>query len=486
MTVDNTSDFRVLLGSRHPLLFVEAHDEGRFMTLLRDAARDLDLPVWTWTTTRGLARDDKDPQYDTRSPARALEWISYLDQPAVFVFADIHPHLAEAGVVRAIKELAQAARERQTLVLTAPTRSIPDELHGLALPWNLRPPGEDELRRLIRRTLHDLKERRFTVEIDDDGIDRLVPAVRGVSLREAENLIQQAAFRDGRFTGDDVAHIRRAKAELLSADGILELVEAEVGTLDEVGGLEGLKQWLALRRVAHEKGGMEPARGILLTGIPGCGKSYVAKSIARTWDLPLVLLDPSRLYRPYIGETEQRLAESLRSIDALAPAVLWIDEIEKGFASGGTSDSGVSQRLLGTFLRWMQEREPGVFLVATANDVSQLPPELLRKGRFDEIFFVDLPDATARRAILDIHLAARGVTVSDLQREQLIRSSEGYSGAEIESAVVGALYRAFGANRPVVATDIQAELAATVPLSVARAEDVHALRSWAGSRTVAA
>lgn len=484
--MDNTSDLRVLLGSRHPLLFVEAQDEERFLRLLRDAAWDLDLPVWTWTTTQGLARDEKDAQYGTRDAARALEWIKYLDQASVFVFADIHPHLDNAAVVRAVKDLAQAAREGQTIVLTAPNRQMPAELEGLALPWNLRPPAEDELRRLIQRTLDDLIERRLTVEMDEPDIDRLIAAVRGVSLREAENLIQQAAFRDGSFTGEDVAHVRRAKAEMLSADGILELVEAEVGTLDEVGGLDGLKQWLGVRRAAHIDGGMEAARGILLTGIPGCGKSFVAKTLARSWDLPLVLLDPSRLYRPYIGETEQRLQEALRSIDALAPAVLWIDEIEKGFASGGTSDSGVSQRLLGTFLRWMQEREAGVFLVATANDVSQLPPELLRKGRFDEVFFVDLPEPEARRTIFQLHLAKRDVTLSEHEVEQMVRQTDGFSGAEIEAAVVGALYRAFAADRPLSRVDITAEITATVPLSVSRTEEVVALRAWASARAVAA
>lgn len=456
------------------------------MGLLRDAAWDLELPVWTWTTTQGLARDEKDAQYGTRDPARAFEWIKYLDQPAVFVFADIHPHLDNPAVVRAVKELAQAAREGQTIVLTTPTRTIPAELNGLALPWNLSPPGEEELMRLVQRTLKDLTERRFTVQLDDADIDGLVAAVGGLSLREAENLIQQAAFREGRLTSDHVVEVRRAKAEMLSADGILELVEAEVGTLDEVGGLDGLKDWLHVRRAAHRDGGMEAARGILLTGIPGCGKSFVAKTLARTWELPLVLLDPSRLYRPYIGETEKRLHESLRSIDALAPAVLWIDEIEKGFASGGTSDSGVSQRLLGTFLRWMQEREPGVFLVATANDVSALPPELLRKGRFDEIFFVDLPDAAARRAILELHLSRRDMSVSESDLDRAVRLSDGYSGAEIEAAVVGGLYRAFAADRQADGSDIEAEITATVPLSVARSEDVLALRAWASDRAVAA
>lgn len=484
--MDNTTDLSVLLGSRHPLIFVETQDETRFLGILRKAAHDLDLPVWTWTTTQGLARDEKDPQYGTRDPAGALEWIRYLDQAAVFVFADIHPHLDNPQVIRAIKELAQAATEGQTVVLTAPERSIPPELSGLALPWNLRPPADGELRRLVERTLDDLRVRKFSVSLDEDGVVKLIAAVRGLSLGEAERLIQQAAFSDGSLTEDDLGCVRQAKAEMLSADGILELVEAEVGTLEDVGGLDGLKAWLNVRRKAENEGGMEPARGILLTGIPGCGKSFVAKTLARTWDLPLILLDPSNLYRPYIGETESRLRDALRSIDAMSPAVLWIDEIEKGFASGGRSDSGTSQRLLGTFLRWMQEREPGVFLVATANNVTELPPELLRKGRFDEIFFVDLPEAAARREILDLHVRRRGAEISEHETRQLVAATEGHSGAEIESAVVGATYRAYGAERPLTGGDILAELEATVPLSVSRAEDMAALRAWAEERAVAA
>lgn len=484
--MDNTTDLSVLLGSRHPLIYVETQDESRFLGILRDAAHDLDLPVWTWTATQGLARDEKDPQYGTRDPARALEWIRYLDQPSVFVFADIHPHLESPQVIRAVKELAQEAAEGQTVVLTAPNRSIPAELDGLALPWNLRPPGDDELARLVARTLDDLRERKFSVSLDDDGVTKLIEAVRGLSLGEAERLIQQAAFSDGSLTEANLSYVRKAKAEMLAADGILELVEAEVGTLDDVGGLDGLKEWLNLRHKAQDQGGMEPARGILLTGIPGCGKSFVAKTLARTWDLPLILLDPSNLYRPYIGESESRLKDALRSIDAMAPAVLWIDEIEKGFASGGKSDSGTSQRLLGTFLRWMQERETGVFLVATANNVAELPPEFLRKGRFDEIFFVDLPEDRARRDILEIHIARRGEQVSEHELRQLVAATEGHSGAEIESAVVGATYRAFGAERALAAVDILAELEATVPLSVSRAEDMVSLRAWARERAVAA
>ena len=291
------------------------------------------------------------------------------------------------------------------------------------------------------------------------------------------------------FDRDDLPAIRAAKAELFTQGGILELIEADTGTLNDVGGLTGLKQWLTVRQRAHEPKaramGIEPPKGILLTGIPGTGKSYVAKTLARSWDLPLILLDPARLYSKYIGETEQRLHAALAAVDALAPAVLWIDEIEKGFATN-SSDSGTSERLLGTFLRWMQDRKTTVFIVATANDVSSLPPEFLRRGRFDEIFFVDLPTQEDRTSIFSLHLERRGHSSQQFDLGTLATASENFSGAEIEAAVVGALYRSLDSDAELTDEMVLEEIKATVPLAVSRAEDIHALRSWAQQRAVPA
>lgn len=318
----------------------------------------------------------------------------------------------------------------------------------------------------------------------------MADALRGLSTTEAERLLQQAALRDGVLAGDDVAYLRGAKADLLEAGGVLVLVEADVGTLDRVGGMPRLKEWLALRGRALEAGaaefGLEPPKGLLVTGVPGAGKSLVAKTLARTWQMPLVLLDPGRLYGPYVGESEQRLHDSLAAVEAMAPAVLWVDEIEKGFASGGAGDGGVSRRVLGTFLRWMQERPPGVFVIATSNDVTSLPPEFLRKGRFDEIFFVDLPGAPERAEIFRIHLARRGRDPGAFEAAELAEASDGFTGAEIEAAVVGALYRAFAGGSELTTAEVLAELEATIPLSVSRAEDIDRLRAWAGEHAVAA
>ncbi len=266
------------------------------------------------------------------------------------------------------------------------------------------------------------------------------------------------------------------------------MISAGPRTLDQIGGLEELKKWLRLRGSVFkgEAGteGLDLPKGVLLTGVPGCGKSLVAKTIAGTWGVPLILLDPSRLYSKFVGESEQRLASALQTIDAMSPAIVWIDEIEKGFATG--EDGGVSRRILGTFLRWLQDRTSRVFVVATANDVTALPPELLRRGRLDETFFVDLPGQESRERILAIHLAKRGHDPSQFDTDDLAAALEGFSGAEIETAVVGAMYRAFGNESSLTQDLLQEEAKATVPLSVSRREEVASLRSWAAARTLLA
>ncbi len=485
--MDNTTDLGVLLASRYPLLLVETQEEQRFLEILRAVARKGGMAVWTWSATRGLAVDGGDPIYLTTNPHQALAFVEDITAPAVFVFADAHPVLQDPLVVRRVKEAAQRLEGGQTLILTAPEHRLPPELAGLAHLWRLKPPTREELGALVKRMLDELAGRNFPVAIGPSHIDQIVESLTGLTIAEAARLVQQAAFADGQITPEDVSLIRAAKAELLNVDGVLELVESEVGTLDEVGGLDGLKRWLELRHQARSAGAeLEAPRGLLLTGVPGCGKSLVAKTLARTWSLPLVLLDPSRLYSKYIGESEQRLDRALVTVEAMAPAVLWIDEIEKGFAASDGGDGGVSRRLLGTFLRWMQDRPEGVFLVATANDVASLPPELLRKGRFDEVFFVDLPGEEARTQILEIHLSRRGLDPAAFDLAKLTELSHGFSGAEIEAAVVGASYRAYKDEHSLDTESLAAEFHATVPLSVSRAEDVARLRAWAETRAVRA
>ena len=489
--MDTTGDLRLLLASRHTLIVAEMQDEGRFMEIVRRAALVGGYPVWTWSVTRGLAREGFDPQMGTTDPRKALDFVASLPDPGVFVMADIHAAFGDAVVIRRIKEIAQRARPGQTLVLTGPRAQVPAELEGLALPWSLEPPTPEEIAALVRRTMDDLAARNLPVVMDAKAVDELVEALRGLTLPEAERLILQAAFRDGLLDEKDVAYVRGAKAELLEANGVLELVPDETGGLDQVGGMDNLKEWLRVRGRAFEPAaraaGLEAPRGVLLTGVPGCGKSLVAKTLARTWGLPLVLLDPGRLYGAFVGESESRLRSALATVEAMAPVVLWVDEIEKGFAAGtGATDSGVSQRVLGTFLRWMQDRPAGAFLVATCNDIASLPTEFLRRGRFDQIFFVDLPGRREREAIFRVQLARRKRDPAAFDLARLAEATAGFSGAEIEGAVVGASYRVYADGQELTTEAILTEVGATSPLSRTRAEDVARIRAWATGRTAPA
>jgi SpoVK/Ycf46/Vps4 family AAA+-type ATPase len=470
---------------------VTEDDEERFLSLLRAEARKLPSPVWIWSATRGLARDGMPAQYGTRRPMTALEFVAEITDPGVFVFADAAAALDDPIVLRQIKDIAQQGRPGQTLILAGPQMEVPPELAGLAARWTLSPPTEEELEGLVRRISDDLAKRGILpAPLDDTAIRSLGESLVGLSAAEAEQVVRRTALDRGSLQKEALGAARDAKAEVLGSGGVIELVGAGGVTLDGVGGMANLKAWLEVRGRAFEPAakafGVDPPRGVLLTGIPGCGKSFVAKSLARTWNLPLVLLDPARLYGSYVGQSEQRLHESLETVQAMAPVVLWIDELEKGFAAGGEGDGGVSARILGTFLRWMQDREPGAFLVATANDVAKLPPELLRKGRFDEIFFVDLPGEPERRDIFRMQLARRKRDPAVFDLDALAAASEGFSGAEIEASIVATLYDSYAASADVTTERVLAELKRTEPLSRSRAEDVERLRGWARDRAVPA
>jgi MoxR-like ATPase len=474
--MDAVAVLRVLLASGQPLVTVTTAEEPRLLEILREVGGT--TPLWTWSSASGLRRDGAAPVYGSTGPDQALDDLATLSGPWTAVLCDPGPFLGDAAVVRHLKEIALRAYPGQTILLVGPQLTIPPELDGLVRAWSLPAPTPADLTAAVERVELRAQQRGLRSELTDADRLRLARALTGLTLREAERELMVLAVADGRLSADDVATALADKAALLNTDGVLEVVTDRPLTFDDLGGLHALKEWLAHRRPGDLD--QDAPRGVLLAGVPGCGKSAVARAIAAEWSVPLILLDPGRIYRRYVGESEQRLDAALATTEAMAPVVLWIDEIEKAFATGD-SDGGVSGRVLATFLRWLQDRPPGIFVVATANDVTRLPPELTRKGRFDELFFVDLPSSADRREILGIALRQRGIRPTDAELSSLATASAGFSGAELDAAISAASCRG-----PVTVASVSTELAATVPLAHARATEIAALRSWATDHARAA
>ncbi len=497
--------------ARLPLLYLETGEEVRAIeavTLAAGAQRH-PRPVWTWTSALGLIGPDGKAVANTTSPARALSHVAGVRDAGVFIFCDLHAYFGNAHrqgeplVVRTARETALEFRHgdaSRTLVLIAPVRAIPPELNELThlLEFPLPDPAE------IRQLLDTMIERnstgpgRIRIQADDEVRERLVHAALGLSMAEAENAFARAMVNDGRLGAEDVRVILDEKGQIVRKSGLLEFMDAEID-LDDVGGLNNLKRWLSRRKGSWLAGakeyGLPTPKGVLITGVPGCGKSLTAKATAATWGLPLLRLDIGRIFSGLVGSSEQNLRTAIATAEAVAPCILWVDEIEKGFSNTtGSGDSGTSARVFGTFLTWMQEKKRSVFVVATANNIDALPPEFLRKGRFDEIFFVDLPTAAEREVIWRLQLAGKTSEENGLAAvagdaaiiDALVRLSENHSGAEIEQAVISALYEGYAADRPVERGLLEQAVTSTIPLAVTQAEEVRRIRDWAADRAVRA
>jgi SpoVK/Ycf46/Vps4 family AAA+-type ATPase len=476
--MDAVEDLRLLFASGTPLLAVDTQEETRLLALVRRASGA--TPVWTWSTASGLARVGAAPIYGTADPDQLTDNLASFSGPWTVALCDPAPLLEDPTAARRLKEIAQRTLPGQTILLVGAGLTVPVELEGLTRTFRLPPPDPEELRILVERVEVSLGQRGIALGLADADRVRLAKALGGLTLADAERVLTQRGLADGKLDAEDIVEALRLKAEMLNQDGILEIITTGSLRLEDLGGLTELKEWLARRLSAGLDRTIDPPRGVLLAGVPGCGKSAVAQALATHWEVPLVLLDPGRVYRKYIGESEQRFDAAITTVGAMAPAVLWIDEIEKGFARSG-EDGGVSERVLATFLRWLQDRPAGVFVVATANDVTRLPPELTRKGRFDELFFVDLPDRVARVEILRAQCRARNVVLADTDLASLADRADGFSGAEITAAIAAASY-----DGAITATTIGAELARTVPLARSRAGEIDALRAWATEHARAA
>jgi hypothetical protein len=483
-------ELKTLITSLHPVATVETGEEERLEDLLRALAAEMRLPVFTWTVTKGLQRiDGQGVIHGTSNPLTLLRHLSSLTVEGIFHLKDLQAHLAEPATVRAFKEAAQAfSRNRSIIVMSGEGIALPGDLARLAVPLHLQLPQYDELKQMLHRVVHSLRAKhRFDVALGPEGLEEVLRALSGLTLNQARQALAWAILDDGKLSPDDVPKLVKRKGEAIQDGGLLEFYPPDENDF-ELGGFPNLKKWLERARVGFGSEaralGLTPPRGVLIVGVQGCGKSLAAKVIARIWRQPLLKLDAARLYDKYVGETEKNLRKALDVAEAIAPSVLWIDEIEKGFAPGGDADGGVSRRMLGTFLTWMQERESSVFVAATANDLSALPPEFLRKGRFDEIFFVDLPDAAQREAILRIHLVLRKQKAESFDLATLAAATDGFSGAEIEQAVIAALYRSLHDKTPLTTDLLVEEARQTVPLSVSRREDIERIRNSGRTRFV--
>ncbi|ASP38935.1 ATPase [Bacterioplanes sanyensis] len=482
-------DLGLMLDRQLPLLVIETYEESRTLEILTRLAIQRGLGLQQWTLTDGLRRlgfgEDLSANDDTHEPDAALAAIKSREQGGLFVLCDLHPYLHEAKVVRLLKDIAlQHKRFGKTLVLLSHQLKLPDELKRMAAYFSLHLPDEEQLLALVREEARlYAKQHGRKVKADHDILHRLVANLRGLTLSDARHLIRGAIVDDGALSEEDVPAINKAKLELMDMDGVLQY-EFDTARFAEVAGLNQLKQWLEQRHKAFlEADDALRPKGMMLFGIQGGGKSLAAKAVAGSWGVPLLRLDFGTLFNKFIGETERQLRESLQLAEAMSPSVVWIDEIEKGLGQDAT-DGGVSQRVLGTLLTWLAEHKARVFVVATANNIHALPPELVRKGRLDELFFVDLPDAEVRQKILAIHLQKRGLDSSLFDLAAVSAMSEGFSGAELEQAVVSAWHASDGER---ISTDsLMREIMRTRPLSVTMAEPLQRLRQWAQERAVMA
>lgn len=493
------TELETLVRARYPILYIVSPEEMRVQNLVVEIGRKRQKKVFEWSVSTGVvpagtsiqAHKARNPA--TREPAAALDQVIEHVEPALFIFKDLHPYLTRNNfaVIRKLKDIALHLKNSyKTVILVSPVVEIPPELEKEVTLLTFPLPSAEDLAGLLDQISHDLKEfKNVSLNLDESARQRLIRASAGLTLAEAENVFARIIVRDGQLSGDDVREVLAEKQQIIRKNGLLEYCEAPE-SFAEVGGLEALKEWLTKRGLAFSDEarayGLPAPRGILLLGVQGCGKSLCAKAVAQQWQLPLLRFDMGKMFGSLVGSSEENMRRAITVAESVAPTVLWVDEIDKAFAgtqNSGASDGGTAARVFGTFLTWLSEKTAPVFVVATANEIAQLPAELLRKGRLDEIFYVDLPNAAERFEIFRIHLRKRQRNPELFELGTLVEHSGGFSGAEIEEALVSALYDAFHDRTEVATEHILKALGETVPLSRTMDQQINDLRSWAQGRT---
>lgn len=494
-------ELEVLIRARYPIIYLVSWEEERVEQYLAKIAQKRNKKVYIWSFTQGIVKQGSEPQRaksgsnNTTDPLMALD--SVLDQvePAIYLFKDFHPFMEDLrcnmAVIRRLRDVAHHLRDTyKTIVIVAPMLKMAPELSKDVTVLEFGLPRLEDFNKLLERILEDVKDKpQIHVNLDAEARDRLLRAAQGLTLKEAENVFAKTLVLDGKLDADDVTVVFSEKQQIIRKSGLLEYYESQE-QISQVAGLEDLKQWLSKRGMAFSdraaEFGLPAPRGVLLLGIQGCGKSLCAKAVASLWRLPLLRFDVGRMFGSLVGSSEENVRRAIQTAESIAPAILWIDEIDKAFAgSTGSSgsDGGTSARVFGTLLTWLSEKTSPVFVIATANNVSHLPPELLRKGRLDEIFFVDLPSEPERREIFRIHIEKRNRDANRFDLPALAKASDGFSGAEIEEAIVAGLFDAFSEGGDLTTSVVEKSLAATVPLSKTMSEELDRLRAWAQGRT---
>jgi AAA+ superfamily predicted ATPase len=494
--MDDIERFKQLINSGNCCISIITYEEKYALEIVREIALGLERDMLIWSVAGGV-RDGllTDSLFisDTETPAAGLVHFSGARQDSICVTLDLAEHLKTGVALRALRDLIDCFEKNgNTLVMIDSNDNLPEVVKSYTRRFEISFPDENELKEITRKTLQRIHRKKpIEIGISQEGLATIVRNLRGLSRRQAERIIIDTVINDQRFDDNDINAIIAGKRRMIQRGGLLEYIETPLD-LSEIGGMKRLKKWLNQRREAFSSRaiefGLQAPRGVLMLGVQGAGKSLCAKAIATAWHQPLLKLDPGALYNSFIGESERNLRQALRQCEMMSPVILWIDEIEKGFASAASqsTDGGLSKRMFGSLLTWLQERQAPVFVVATANDIEALPPELLRKGRFDEIFFVDLPKKAVRKEIFAIHLKKRKRDSKKFDLGALAEASEGYSGSEIEQAVISALHEAFAERKGISTERILTVLKASPPLSVTLAERVECLRNWAEGRCVPA
>lgn len=501
----------ILVRARYPYVYINTWEETRVersvleISCYLTKASKTDRSVYSWSLTQGLkliSGSSASHKAKMCQPQEVLNEIEKIQENAIFILKDFHPYLRtkdrSAGfeVVRRLRDVLPELRNGlyfKTVIFVSPMLVIPDEMQKEITVFDYPLPNEEEIHRLLMELIEYNGVPRVLTEQE---YHELSQSALGMTEQEAKNAFSQAIVREHGISMKALETIFSEKKQVIRKSGILEFVDSSID-LDDIGGLDVLKKWLVKRNNSWSQQAcayqLPAPKGVLVTGIPGCGKSLTAKAMSKIWGLPLIQLDMGKIYSGLVGSSEENMRHAIQIAEAMAPCVLWIDEIEKGLSgSGSVNDAGTSTRVFGTLLTWMQEKTSMVFIIATANDISNLKPELLRKGRFDEIFFVDLPTQKEREAILSVHLRKRTVLAEIGLAEdaafvsRVAKKMEGFVGSEIEAVVISALFEAFSAGRAVEETDFYQAIANTVPLSVTQADQIQMIREWARSRAVSA